>query len=273
MSKVKWAVVIIMVLFPVIGFLFYPYMPEQMGTHWGFGAEPDGYEDRAAGTFGSAALLVVISAFLLGMNLWLSGLTRKHYNSRKPVVMFDYFTLVVTVFFLVIYTAVLVWNAGVRFNMPVFIMVVCGAMMVLSTAVPIYLMVRKGEAGSRAVERSNVEYVSEAGEYRDGLVEIDGGKVTFRNYYFPAGDKTVELGEVEYVEAKEPTIGNGKWRMHGTGDLLFRVWFAADYERPSRDKIFVIKLRGKWVKIGFTVEDSRAVSEVFNKAGLLRERS
>jgi hypothetical protein len=74
---------------------------------------------------------------------------------------------------------------------------------------------------------------------------------------------------VQYVKEKPPTLWNGKWRLHGTGDPLFRIWFPADYDRPSRDKIFAMKVKNKWIRIGFTVENSLAVSELFKTKGLL----
>ena len=111
------------------------------------------------------------------------------------------------------------------------------------------------------------------GSYRDSLIEIGGGKIVFKNYYFPTGAKTVDLSNVEYVIAKPCTLRNGRWRLHGTGDLLFRIWFPADYGRPDRNRIFVMKIKGKWVKIGFTVENSEAVCEFFRSEGLLREQS
>jgi len=104
-------------------------------------------------------------------------------------------------------------------------------------------------------------------QYKDKLIEITADAITFKKYYFPIGSKTIKLSQIEYIQEKQPTIKNGKWRLHGTGD--FKTWFPADYRRPTRDKIFIMKLKNKWMQIGFTVENSEAISELFRTKGLL----
>jgi len=72
--------------------------------------------------------------------------------------------------------------------------------------------------------------------------------------------------EVEYVQEKKHTLWNGRYLHHATND--FRTWFPNDFSLP--DKIFMIKIKGKWIKIKFIVENSCAVSELFRTKGLLR---
>lgn len=103
--------------------------------------------------------------------------------------------------------------------------------------------------------------------YSDKLVDITRDSILFRNYYFPFGSKTVSFSEIDTVMAKVPTIANGKWRIQGTVD--FRTWFPRDWKRPSRDRIFVISFPNQRRRIGFTVEDSNAVEDIFSKRGLL----
>ncbi len=55
MRKIHWFILFIILLFPMIGILFYPYIPEQMGTHWSGSEVPDDYMGRFAGTFVTAA--------------------------------------------------------------------------------------------------------------------------------------------------------------------------------------------------------------------------
>jgi hypothetical protein len=104
--------------------------------------------------------------------------------------------------------------------------------------------------------------------YADTLVEITRDSIVFRNYYFPFGSKKISLDHVKTVEILKPTLLNGKWRIHGTGD--FRTWFPRDMKRPSRDSIFIMTLRNRWWRIGFTVENANAVKQIFEEKGLIR---
>ena len=104
--------------------------------------------------------------------------------------------------------------------------------------------------------------------YKDSLVEITDQEVVFHRYYFPfGGEKHVPLSQIERVQVRKPSIWFGKWRIWGGGPW---TWFPMDGARPSRDTIFVAILRGCFTRIGFTVEDSKEVSEVFKKRGLLQ---
>jgi hypothetical protein len=105
--------------------------------------------------------------------------------------------------------------------------------------------------------------------YQDNLVSITEDKIIFGHYYFPSGGKkTVRLADVEWIKVKQATIRNGKWRIHGTGN--FKTWFPRDIKRPKRDRIFFAKLKGRWVDIGFTVEDADRVEKIFQAKNLLR---
>ena len=106
-------------------------------------------------------------------------------------------------------------------------------------------------------------------EYHDDLVEIGPSQVRVKNYYLNGTDKLVSVQDIEWVRAKRASIFNGKLRFSGTGN--FHTWFANDMSRPTRDTIFVMKLRGKWWKVGFTVEDSARARETLGKLGVLKE--
>ena len=171
------------------------------------------------------------------------------------------------IFLLICYIAVLAWNAGADFSMLRFLYISSGIFIVAMLVTSFYVFTRKTKDTGKAAG-VEINYVPAKGEYRDNLVEISGDAIVFQNYYFPAGTKRIKLSEVEYVEEKAATLRNGKWRLHGTGN--FKTWFPADYDRPSRDKIFVMKVKGKWMTIGFTVENSKVVAELFRNQGLLR---
>jgi hypothetical protein len=106
--------------------------------------------------------------------------------------------------------------------------------------------------------------------YYDSLITITAGKIIFADYYFPwHTPKTVRLVDISCITVCEPTIWNGKWRLHGTGNI--KTWFPADYSRPRRDKIFLADLKNQWINIGFTVEDSTRVEAIFRQLNLIRD--
>jgi hypothetical protein len=104
--------------------------------------------------------------------------------------------------------------------------------------------------------------------YHDSLLEISDDKIILKNYYFPSlKPKEVLIENIDKVEMKEPSMQTGKYRYQGTGDI--RTWYPLDTARNKRDKIFFLLLKNKWVRIGFTGEDSEAIEKYFKEKGLL----
>ncbi len=103
--------------------------------------------------------------------------------------------------------------------------------------------------------------------YQDKLVELTDAEIRFHHYYFPWGDQSVLLKQIESIEVTPATIMRGRWRIWGTGD--FRTWFPLDIKRPARERIFVARLRDSSRRIGFTVEDAAKVEAVLKDLGLL----
>ena len=103
--------------------------------------------------------------------------------------------------------------------------------------------------------------------YRDQLVCITGSAITFVHYSFPLlAKKEVPLAGIDFIEARVPSVANGKWRIWGSGNLT--TWFPLDASRPRRDRIFVATIRGRRTKIGFTVEDSARVIALLRSRGI-----
>lgn len=73
--------------------------------------------------------------------------------------------------------------------------------------------------------------------YADNLIEITDRGVTFHHYYFPFGDKRVEWSRISSIEARQPSVKTGSWRIWGTGNLS--TWFPLDARRPRRDRILL----------------------------------
>ena len=103
--------------------------------------------------------------------------------------------------------------------------------------------------------------------YQDKLIEISDASVLLKNYYYPSlKPKEIAFSSIESIIVKQPSIWTGKWRLHGTGN--FRTWFPLDNARNKRDKIFFMTLKEKWVRIGFTAENSEPVEKIFREKGL-----
>jgi hypothetical protein len=107
--------------------------------------------------------------------------------------------------------------------------------------------------------------------YKDKLIEVTDQEMIFHRYYLPFGSaKYVPWNQIESVQVRPPLFFGGSWRLWGSGDFL-RTWFPLDFARPSRDRIFIASLRGSFVRIGFTVEDSQKVASILRKRGLLHD--
>jgi hypothetical protein len=105
--------------------------------------------------------------------------------------------------------------------------------------------------------------------YQDNLIEISNDSLTLKNYYFPSkSPKKIFFTEIKEIETKQPSFFSGKWRVHGTGD--FRTWYPQDSKRHKRNKIFVITYKNKWMRSGFTVENSETVEKILIKKGLIK---
>jgi hypothetical protein len=106
--------------------------------------------------------------------------------------------------------------------------------------------------------------------YTDALVKITKRSILFRRYGFFEGDRLVQFPEIEKIIVKKPSIWNGRFRFHGTGD--FKTWFPKDFQRYKRDLIFIAYIRNKWWRIGFTVENSDTVLKILQEKGLIANK-
>ncbi|MBI5607178.1 MAG: hypothetical protein HY879_27920 [Deltaproteobacteria bacterium] len=105
--------------------------------------------------------------------------------------------------------------------------------------------------------------------YSDSLVVLTEDRILFEHYYFPIGGrKVVLLADIERITVEPPTLWNGKWRLHGTGN--FKTWFPQDYKRPKRDRIFFATLRSQGVNIGFTVENGDQMEKILRDKNLIK---
>jgi hypothetical protein len=108
--------------------------------------------------------------------------------------------------------------------------------------------------------------------YNDKLVEINNDSITLKNYYFPfATSKRIPFDKIKSIKIQNPSLFTGQARIWGTGD--FMTWFPLDLGRIKRDKIFVISIIDKSIRVGFTVENSETVLQIFEQKGLITKRT
>ena len=100
--------------------------------------------------------------------------------------------------------------------------------------------------------------------YSDNLIRIIEDALHIDGFLL--GSKCIPYSRIKTIKMFKPTIWNGKFRIAGTSDL--RTWFPSDGLRSSRDVIFVVLMHGRWVRYGFTVEDSAAVKQIFQSMKL-----
>lgn len=106
--------------------------------------------------------------------------------------------------------------------------------------------------------------------YSDKLVEIAEDSILVKDYYYPFGDKRVHFDNIESIIVQKATFLSGKYRYYGSGD--FRTWFPPD-NRTSRDKIFTIKIKKKWWRVGLTVENSETVLSLLKNRCMVIDKS
>jgi uncharacterized membrane protein len=96
----------------LVGFYYYPLMPERMAIHWGLSGEPNGYGSRFLGLF----LIPLISGGLLFMMLFLPGLD-PFGGIYAFIDDYELFVLGFLGFTAYVNGLVLAWNLGWSFDM------------------------------------------------------------------------------------------------------------------------------------------------------------
>jgi hypothetical protein len=101
--------------------------------------------------------------------------------------------------------------------------------------------------------------------YDDGKVACTDRELVIRNYYFFfAGAKHIPYSAIR--EARRVRLGTmGRWRIHGSGDLVH--WFNFDARRPRKDSAIVIHLDGV-IRPVITPDDPDRVAAVLAEHGV-----
>ena len=100
--------------------------------------------------------------------------------------------------------------------------------------------------------------------YEDGTVACTDSELVIRHYYFPAGAKRIPYSAIREVR-RVPLGSLGRWRIHGSGDLVH--WFSFDLRRPRKDMALVVHLDGV-VRPVVTPDDPSRVVDVLTAFGV-----
>jgi hypothetical protein len=104
--------------------------------------------------------------------------------------------------------------------------------------------------------------------YEDKLVRLTGESIILKRYYLPFGfaARKVPLADISQWYEFDPVRSGGGMRIWGTGD--FRTWFPFDLGRPRRKNIYLLTLKERRRRIGFTVQDEDAFRAALRRIDL-----
>jgi len=91
---------------------FYPQVPDQMVSHWGFRGEPDGYMSRGWGLF----LIPGMLAFFALLFVKIPGIDPLRKNIEKFRPYYDNFIIILFLFMLAVQALMILWNIGVQIS-------------------------------------------------------------------------------------------------------------------------------------------------------------
>jgi len=117
MRKTQLAIIFIILLSFVVGFYFYPRMPEIMASHWDDQGGVNGYMSKCSSLF----FMPFISIFLFLLFILIPKIDPLKENIEKFRKYYNGFILLIIVFFFYLYLLTIYWNLGYKFNMVVFL--------------------------------------------------------------------------------------------------------------------------------------------------------
>jgi uncharacterized membrane protein len=110
LKKADIAAMTIVILTFLIGFYFYPQLPENYASHWNFSGEVDGYLPKSFGLF----LVPVVMGFLVTILTVVPRFDPFPDNVRSFRSYYDGFIILICLFFLAIDLQSIFWNLGFK---------------------------------------------------------------------------------------------------------------------------------------------------------------
>ena len=97
----------------IIGFYFYPQMPEKIASHWDAQGQVDGYISKFWGLF----LMPLLSMILFLLFIAIPKIDPLKHNIEKFRKYYDGFVVLIIVHLFYVYLLTIFWNIGIRFSM------------------------------------------------------------------------------------------------------------------------------------------------------------
>lgn len=97
----------------IMGIIFYPFLPNQIASHWNIYDVPDLYIPKWLGLFGiplASSIFVIVFREIPKIDPY-------EENIKQFRVYYDEFLFVLTAFFFYIHFVMIIWNSGIRFHM------------------------------------------------------------------------------------------------------------------------------------------------------------
>ncbi len=122
MKKIQFLILLIILLSFAVGFYFYPRMPEMMASHWNARGTVDDYMTKCQALF----FMPMMSLFMFLLFVLLPKIDPLKANIEKFRKHYDWFILLIILFFFYIYLLTIFWNLGHRFDMGQFMVPAMG---------------------------------------------------------------------------------------------------------------------------------------------------
>jgi uncharacterized membrane protein len=108
----KAAIAVIILISLALGIFFYGQLPERMASHWNASGQADGYSEKGMGVFLIPGLLVFLAV------LWfvIPKIDPKRKNIEAFREQYDTFFVIISIFFLLVYAQILLWNMGTEIS-------------------------------------------------------------------------------------------------------------------------------------------------------------
>lgn len=118
MKKI-WIPTVCLIALPfIISIYLYPLMPDLVVSHWGTHGEADGHMSKFWGLFLFPTIILAVYALLLSIPK-LDPLLQQNFHKFKKH--FDIFLFIFISFLFYVYTIIVAWNMGFRFNMMIWL--------------------------------------------------------------------------------------------------------------------------------------------------------
>lgn len=112
MKRIGWVIVSLVVLSFITGAIVYPYLPEQVASHWNAAGQVNGYSGRFVGAF----LLPIILTITLILFWLIPRIDPLQANIKKFMKYYQGFILVFILFMMLVYAQTLLWNLGIEIS-------------------------------------------------------------------------------------------------------------------------------------------------------------